>query len=887
MGIINQEALAERARQLYTVPTTIKVAEFDGAVGAGCPIALAALYTLDAPNDVYRLNGFPHELTNDDRYTILKCLNFLNGIKFVEVMNISLTSAELNIQFFNKNHLDTILSESVLHPVQLKTMLPVTGGFRTPAGPATGQVQVTQVSALADPATLRVVIEPVGDYSTYRIGVNLVVAPLFAPMFDPMFSELEFRFRPGCFTTNCAPEWTTGVERKPVPFIDYLAKDYDSFRHAMITAMMERVPGWEVSSEADLDQVLLDLFSAAADELSDYQDRVMNEAYLTTARRRVSLARHARLMDYHIHQGNQASTWMAFELDPAGFAEFDLDPGLEVWAGPENKEDAASVIFVAGNKNPVHLHRFVNRLGLYTWSNSIPSLEAGSTTADLKIINPSADLATATVIQNLIRTGTVSRLLIQEYLNPVTGTVNGRDPKKRQRLRLITGEPNLSDPNDKAAKAMLDPLTGQWLVRVHWREEDKLRSNYCFTVECPRRVEDVSLFHGNLLEVFHGTPTRTAVVFREPDAQLALPSAIEFHYESTRWGTICRLPQTKSPLSYRSTEPGGDVAPISTLKITVTPGGTEPWLEVPNLVHSKEDDNHFVVETDENGESLIRFGNGTNGQLLPEHAVISCEFQYGAGLTGNVGLDKIVRFAPDTLSTTPLGGDFERCWNPFDVTNGRAPEPAAEIVRRVPEAFRARQLRAVTLQDYVNRAQQVTGVSRAAASYAWTGSWRTVRITIDPEGGTELPDSLRRDVARYLEAVRLIGEDLEIRPPLFVPLDIRVALCAAPDYWPIEVRFVLEQEFSSGFTPDGRRGFFHPDLWTFGQQLHASQILGRVRKVQGVEHVISIALKRWNDPAPATEEITNLRHNEIIEVMTDPGHMELGFISFEVQGGRQ
>ena len=83
----------------------------------------------------------------------------------------------------------------------------------------------------------------------------------------------------------------------------------------MVEAMTERVPNWQPTSEADLDQVLLDLFSAAADELSDYQDRVMNEAYLSSARKRVSLARHARLMDYHIHQGNQASTVLALEFD--------------------------------------------------------------------------------------------------------------------------------------------------------------------------------------------------------------------------------------------------------------------------------------------------------------------------------------------------------------------------------------------------------------------------------------------------------------------------------------------------------------------------------------------------------------------------------------------
>jgi hypothetical protein len=883
VGIINKEALEERARQLYTVPTTISAARF-GAIDAGCQAALdPALYTFDAGDNVFRLNVFPHQLNDTDRYTILECLNFLNGIKFVEVATISLTQAELDLHFFNQNYLATIVSDALAHPDQIKTMLPVTGGHRTPAGPATGQVQVTQISALADPAALRLVIEPVGDYSTYRIGVNTVAYPLF----DPMFSEIEFRFRPGCFSTNCAPDWTSGVERKPVPFIDYLAKDYDSFRHTMITAMMERVPGWEVSSEADLDQVLLDLFSAAADELSDYQDRVMNEAYLATARKRVSLARHARLMDYHIHQGNQASTWIAFELDPAGFAEFDVKPGLELWAGGEKKGDPAAQVFVAGKKQPVHLHTFVNRLGLYTWSNSVPSLEAGCTTADLKIIGAPDDNVTATEIQDLVRTGTIKRLLIQEHLNPATGRVNGRDPKKRQLLRLITGQPDLSDPTDKAARAVLDPLTGRWLVRVHWREEDRLRSNYCFAVECPGLVEDVSLFHGNLLEVFHGTPTRTPVVFREPDAPLAAVPATEFHYEPGRWGAICHLPQTKSPLAYRSTEPGGDVAPLSTLTVTVTPGGTEPWQEVPNLIHSEEGDNHFVVETDEAGESVIRFGNGTNGQLLPEHAVVSCRYQFGDFLAGNVGLDKIVHFDPATLSTVPPGGDFDQCWNPFDVTNGRAQESPAEIVRRVPEAYRARQLRAVTLQDYVNRAQQVSGVSRAAASYAWTGSWRTVRLTIDPEGGTELKETLRRDVARYLEAVRLIGEDLEIRPPLFVPLDIRVAVCTAPDHWPSDIKSILEQEFSAGFTPDGRMGFFHPDLWTFGQPLHASQILGRIHKVQGIEHVTSIALKRWNDPAPAAEEITNLRPNEIIEVMSDPGHMELGFILFEMQGGRQ
>jgi hypothetical protein len=893
VAIINQEALAERARKLYTVPTVIGAGRF-GTLSPACQGALApSLYAANADGD-FGLQKLPHQLTDNERYSILACLNVPNGIRSVEV-KLAGDVAELDVHFFNKNHLDQIFADFVLHPERVKAMFPLTGGHRLPAGQAEGQVQVTQLNAvLLDPAALTLTVAPVGDYSTYKLGVDA----LAYPNFDPVFNDVPFKFRPGCFNTNCAPQWEPGVERKPAPVIDYLAKDYDSFRHTMIAAMMERVPGWEATSEADLDEVLLDLFSAAADELSDYQDRVMNEAYLATARKRVSLARHARLMDYHIHQGNQASSWVALELQvtpaPVPNQRFWLKNKYKFWAGGEKDTDPLAVVFVTRADGPdgQPVHPFANRFGLYTWSDTAPALAAGSTAADLRIVGPPEDQPTAELIRDLIRAGTIRHLLIQEYLNPVTGTTNGRDPNKRQLLRLLAGP--------DGAKAVHDPLTDRWLVRVRWREEDRLQNNYCFTVECPQRVEDVSFFHGNLVRVYHGRPPASPIIFREPAAPLA--PANEFHYEPTGWGTICRLPPTLSPLAYRSTEPGGDRAPISTLSVAVSPGGLDPWDEVPNLIHSDASDengDHFVVETDERGLSLIRFGDGTNGKRLPEGAVVTCDFQFGAGLAGNIGLDKLVYFdraasalisqlgvSPKTTLDAAHGTVLDS-WNPFDVTDGRAPEPASEIVRRVPEAYRARQLRAVTLKDYVRRAQEVVGVSRAAASYAWTGSWRTVRLTIDPVGTNTLSDALRRDVARYLEAVRLIGEDLEIRPPLFVPLDIRVALCADPDYWPEDLRFQLEQEFSASFTPDGRTGFFHPDLWTFGQPLHASQITGRIQQVEGVEHVISVAIKRWNAPTPPAEEITRLRPNEIIQVLSDPDHLELGFIFFDIRGGRQ
>lgn len=921
--LAREEPLLERARQMFTVPTLIPQTVVDSLPAADKNFLTPAFYTLSGSE--YVLNGLVADLIDAEVYGILKRLpKIANGIKLVRVsVDNANNRALLEVHFFNTNFLASIEAAYNADNKSARNLFPISGGTRIRAGNAEGQVQVDSTVAPPQPAivfpnvdrpVLRLIVKPIGDYSTYTLELHST--GIANSIFDPLFSEIRFKFRPGCFNANCAPEWETGEKPPAEPVIDYLAKDYESFRLTMIAAMIERVPGWQATSEADLDQVLLELFSAAADELSDYQDRVMNEAYLASCRKRVSLARHARLMDYHIHQGNQANTWLALEInhDVGATKQFTLGPEEEteeeakkckkseksdliVWAGqsdiepPANKKKPAndSAVFLSRYNPPQIVHQLLNSMSLYTWSDTIVALKAGATQADLKLYHrlyfdgadtEATDQASAKTVRDLILNKKIKYLLIQERLNPVSGQAAGRDPKKRQLLRL-TG-----------AEAKEDVITGEWFVRVRWEKADALKHDYCFTVDCPSpvgKVENITLFHGNLIQVFHGQ--RQVICFKDENELLSenVNAPLEFHYERTRWGTLCRLPE--EVLAYRDTTPGGDVPTRSTLSVKIiTEGSTpDPWDEVPSLIHSddsNENGDHFVVETDEMKRSVIRFGNGVNGREIPEKAIICCSYQVGEGLDGNVGLDAIVNFDVGSISSPPDHLEIRRCWNPFDVTNGRAPEPAMEIIRRVPEAYRARQLRAITLQDYVNRAEEIEGVSRAAASYAWTGSWRTVRVTIDPIGTNEISVSLHREVARYLNAVRLIGEDLEIRPPKFVPLEIHVVLCAMQDFWTEDIKFVLEQEFSAGFTPDGRMGFFHPDLWTFGQPLYASQIIGRALSIQGVEHVVSINIKRWNDPTAGAEYFGNLRHNEIIEVLSDPDHLERGSIEFEVKGGR-
>lgn len=788
------------------------------------------------------------------------------------------TQALLEVHFHNSNRVHDIFQAFDSGAKLARQLFPIHGGLRLPAGPLAGQVQVVAVAEDAvDDKVLHLTVEPIGDYSTYSLNV------VFQDI-DPFFSEIEFKFRPGCFNL-CAPDWKAPPAPAVDPPIDYLAKDYDSFRHTLISWMMDKVPGWQATSEADLDQTLLELFSAAADELSDYQDRVMNEAYLSTARKRVSLARHARLMDYHIHQGNQASTWLALEINSPLTLPLAPTARLQVGTG-EDVTDPDSVVFLPREGRT--FDPLLNRIRFYTWDDAVPALEAGTTQADLLVDDGSK--AKTESVRDWINGGQVTHLLLQEHLNPLTGEARGRDPEKRQLLELRSEAPG--------AELVQDPLRGLWLVRVFWREQDQLQGEHCFTVVCDTGpVHDVSLFHANLIQVYHGR--RVVASFFEPGSPLAGPDAL-FYQRGEAGEVLCAL--NELPLAYRDTAPGGEVKPQSTLEPLLDPrplvlqgktpgvtvrldgGAQEAWDEVINLVHSDdsaEGGDHYLVETDELGRSWLRFGDGVNGRKLPEGAVVDCFYQVGRGLDGNVGADALVAFDRAAFP------QIDRCWNPFDITNGRAPELTQEIIRRVPEAYRYRQLRAVTLHDYVARAKELPEVGMAAARYMWTGSWRTVRVTVDPVGTTTWSEALEEKLARHLEAVRLIGEDLELRPPRYVPLDIVVTLCVWADIWPQDLRAALEQEFTDGYTADGRLSFFHPDRWTFGQALHASQIVGWVQSVPGVDRVLQVSMKRWHFATAGTADVLEVQSNEIIQVHNDRDHKERGMITFDLRGGRQ
>jgi len=92
-----------------------------------------------------------------------------------------------------------------------------------------------------------------GDFSIYTLTVN-------GPDIDPFFGSAKLRFRLACddrFDCRQPAAQPAIVPELPV-VIDYLAKDYASFRQALLDFIPTRLPAWTERSEADLGMMLLE-----------------------------------------------------------------------------------------------------------------------------------------------------------------------------------------------------------------------------------------------------------------------------------------------------------------------------------------------------------------------------------------------------------------------------------------------------------------------------------------------------------------------------------------------------------------------------------------------------------------------------------------------------
>jgi predicted phage baseplate assembly protein len=249
------------------------------------------------------------------------------------------------------------------------------------------------------------------------------------------------------------------------------------------------------------------------------------------------------------------------------------------------------------------------------------------------------------------------------------------------------------------------------------------------------------------------------------------------------------------------------------------------WTPQPDLLADSATDTDFVVEIESDGTAFLRFGDNTNGMLPQSGTAFTASYRIGNGTAGNVGANSLTFLVADPRIVA--------CTNPLPATGGIDPETMAQIRRRAPQAFMTQE-RAVTMADYETVAEMNTQVENAVATLRWTGSWFTVFITAEPEGGGSLTPSLAKAIRQNVNRYRLAGQDIQLESPQYVPLQIALTICVDPDYFQSNVRQGLMQVLGSQVLPNGQKGLFYPDNFTFGQTVYLSPIYAAARQVAGV-----------------------------------------------------
>jgi hypothetical protein len=322
-----------------------------------------------------------------------------------------------------------------------------------------------------------------------------------------------------------------------------------------------------------------------------------------------------------------------------------------------------------------------------------------------------------------------------------------------------------------------------------------------------------------------------------------------------------------------------DAAPVITLAGTLD-GTTTKWTPKRDLLESGASDPVFVVEVESDGAATLRFGDKVNGKTPDTGTSFVASYRIGNGTAGNVGADSLVYLAA-------ADARIQSCRNPLPATGGTDPETNDQIRRRAPQAFLTQE-RAVTMADYEDIAETNPQVDRAVASLRWTGSWYTAFIAVQPEGGGNLSRALQRTLTAAEERYRLAGQDLLLDSPQYVSLQIVLQVCVDPNYFQANVERSLLQVLGSGILPDGTKGLFFPDNFTFGQTVYLSPVYAAARLVPGVTSVTAVAFQPQgvNTTQYLTAGEIKLGSLQVARLDNDPNFPDHGQLTLVMQGGK-
>ena len=572
----------------------------------------------------------------------------------------------------------------------------------------------------------------------------------------------------------------------PRPVINYLARDYQSFRQLMLDRLASTLPAWSERHAADLGVAIVEVLAYAADRLSYQQDATATEAYIGTARRRISLRRHGRLIDYALHEGCNARTWVhvtverrsvVIELEKASFL---AAKGLSGSAGPvvndagaDELRKAGAVEFLPMTRKTRALYENRNRMEI------VSRLETGATGADLST-TPGPGLEAGTVLILL-------------------STADQGEAEKTSCHPVMLVGAGQQRPN------------GNW--HIAWHEDDAL----------PEAMTKGSKFCalGNNILVDHGGWIERDTIGN--GSRHALPDSIGLTHAAP----------LESPSSAASAvrQDSVDARPAIDVK---------GWKARPDLLSSWPLERHYCLEFDDTGRGFLQFGDGNCGALPDEDSFV-VTFRSGNGPAGNIPRNAITHLVGNDTGIVSVS-------NPLEGMGGLERESTRLMSIIAPGSIAIDQPRAIVAADYERFANAMSGVQKSAATIYAEGARRVAAVAIDPSGFDASSVNrnnrlawavLKQRVEARLEGVRCLNHDVVVVPPRYVDLDIRLRLDAAMGYEATDIERSVLSQLGEHFGIDNQ---------SFGQTVRWSPLAALILRLPGVASLAQVRFGRKDRP---------------------------------------
>jgi hypothetical protein len=314
------------------------------------------------------------------------------------------------------------------------------------------------------------------------------------------------------------------------------------------------MPDWKERHVPDLGITLVELLAYVGDHLSYYQDAVATEAYLDTARQRISVRRHARLVDYFLHEGCNARAWLCLSVF-GGNHSLDLARVYfvtslssaqtltrDVLSDDELHRMSLDVyeVFEPMLRSEITVREAHNEIHFYAWGQRECCLPRRATSASLldrwiyagddagdnhgehddvkaaqgmKHKQPGPPPLDTTKLKRALDLQVGDVLIFEEVIGPGTGNPADADPSRRCAVRLVSVTLNM----DPVIVSKVDANGTSYdlptpVVDIEWAAEDGLPFALCLSAIGPAPdcayLENVSVARGNVILVDQGRTLR-------------------------------------------------------------------------------------------------------------------------------------------------------------------------------------------------------------------------------------------------------------------------------------------------------------------------------------------------------------------------------------------